>query len=286
MIALAVGQIIIEAAVLCLILRLIAKHEADYSFAKVAMVTGGMSLGSILIDALLSPHIGRFAILAVLAFIAFMLWTFCWTSFRKTVLVIAFFTAFHVLLATGSAILHEKMNEAVERQMPVTKQDFEDARKFLEDSVGVNLPVAAPVRPPAVSAPAPAAPVPAITSAPPAQAQAARPAPQPAKVNAGAAAKAAVKAKAKPPSGPAATSAAPDAAAAEAARWAEARKQLVVGGVVAGQDGQYVATVNGKLVEKGSVVSTAVGNKVYRWRVRAITRSGIDCDPVPDPSDP
>jgi len=95
------GDIFVNAAVLCLILYLVAKNEADYSFAKVAMVTAVIGLGSFLIQLFLLEKIGWLTIIPVFALATAMVMIFCWVRFWKTILVVVLFCLFHVGIKIG-----------------------------------------------------------------------------------------------------------------------------------------------------------------------------------------
>ncbi len=90
-----IGDVFLNAAILCVILYLVAKHEAEYSFARVAMVTTVTSLGAFLIQIFLFEMIGWFTIGLVFLLTAAMIMMFCWVRLWKTVIVVTLFCAFH-----------------------------------------------------------------------------------------------------------------------------------------------------------------------------------------------
>jgi hypothetical protein len=90
-----IRDVFLNTAVLYTILYLVAKHEADYSFARVAMVTAVTSLGAFLIQIFLFEMIGWFTIGLVFLLTAAMIMTFCWVRLWKTVIVVTLFCAFH-----------------------------------------------------------------------------------------------------------------------------------------------------------------------------------------------
>ena len=96
-----IGDVFLNAAILCAILYLVAKHEADYSFAKVAMVTAVTGLGAFLIQIFLFEMIGWYTIGLVFLLTAAMIMTFCWVRLWKTVIVVTLFCAFHVGIQIG-----------------------------------------------------------------------------------------------------------------------------------------------------------------------------------------
>jgi hypothetical protein len=96
-----IRDVFLNTAVLYTILYLVAKHEADYSFAKVAMVTAVTSLGAFLIQIFLFEMIGWFTIGLVFLLTAAMIMTFCWVRLWKTVIVVTLFCLFHVGIEIG-----------------------------------------------------------------------------------------------------------------------------------------------------------------------------------------
>lgn len=95
------GYILIEAAVLSIVLRMIAKHEADFSFAKCAMVVAPMAMLPIILYGMLHKQISyetaKYLIPAILIPIAVMMvMQFCWTPLHKTVLAVAVLYGVHV----------------------------------------------------------------------------------------------------------------------------------------------------------------------------------------------
>jgi hypothetical protein len=146
MITLMVGQVIVQAAILSLILYLVARHEADYSFSKVAMVTAGTTVGSFIIQAMLQDHIGGWSAIPVIGFIAFMLMTFCWISFWKSLIVVAVYIGVHmgfgvlVALLFASLIGGGEVVESSERD-----EAYEELAKTLEEVVPAELPEEKPL---------------------------------------------------------------------------------------------------------------------------------------------
>jgi len=269
----------------------VARHEADYSIAKVAMVVAGLTLGTFLISALAGPHIGKFTILVNLAFICFMLMTFCWITLRKSIVVVALYSCFYVAtFFAGQAIRNrisasmdtpmiEKRNEdidAIKQEMLRQQQMFAGVKPARssdlpplpatnsaalellptitgEESTGIVAVVAETAAPPARIA----API-----APP------RPPVRPVKVDP------------VVPAPVAAVVSNTPAAPIEDAIWGEARKKLKVGGAVKDKNGKWTAYVNNALVEIGDVVSARYERLTYRWRIRSISKEGVTFDPV------
>jgi len=247
------AQIFLEAGVLCLLLYLVARHEADYSFQKVAMVTAGITVGSLLLEGLLSEHIGNFTVLPVLGFVIVMLMTFCWVSFSKSIIVVVVFCCFHVGLAMGVSALQAYFQEKVAAQSPVTEEDFELAKQFLEEVGNTHA----------------------------AQAKGEAEARRKAQREAAEEGRAVAASRPREPATRRAASTPPaEPSSADAVAWAEAKAALKVGGVMGSQGGGYLAMVDGKPTEIGDTVSVRHAGKIFRWRVRKITRDGLAVDPI------
>ena len=91
-------QILIQAVILRMILILIAKHEADTSFPKAAMVAAGISVGVFVIG-IMTQKFGVFVTIpAQIAFMAMVLMTFCWISLAKSIIVVLIYSAVHFLM--------------------------------------------------------------------------------------------------------------------------------------------------------------------------------------------
>jgi len=58
--------------------------------------------------------------------------------------------------------------------------------------------------------------------------------------------------------------------------WAAAMAQLRVGGSMKLEDGREVAIVGGRMLQPGKVVAAEYRDRLYRWRLRAINKTGID----------
>jgi hypothetical protein len=131
-----IADITSNAVILCLILYLVAKHEADYSFAKVAMVTAVIGLVAFLVQTFLFDKIGWFTMAVVFVLATALVKQFCWLRWGKTILVVVLFCACHVGLKIGMAMLK---GEPVEQSGVVTKKSIDrnkykgwnDARKEL-----------------------------------------------------------------------------------------------------------------------------------------------------------
>lgn len=109
-----IGQILLQALILCGLLYLIARHEADFEFAKVAMVVAGITLGNFIIELTLIPRIGVFTPLAEIAFVVFMITKFCWVRWWKAVIVSVLFIAVQLGMAFGVALVVQKVDRSVD----------------------------------------------------------------------------------------------------------------------------------------------------------------------------
>lgn len=251
MITIMAAQIFLQAGLLCLILYVVAKHEADYSFAKVAMVTAATVAGSTLIEVLLTERIGWLAIFPVFAFVTFMLMTFCWISLGKSIVVVVLFMGVHVAVGMGIQAVERRLTARMAVTGPVSDEDYKMAQEFLLQSFG--------------GAPGETA----ATNAPGGESETATPveAPQP-----------------EDNAAPAPAAAAPGEAAAPEpvadSQWAEARALLKVGGIMSAGPRGRVALVDGQTVEEGDTVSVEHAGKVYRWRLAAINRDNLDLQPL------
>lgn len=143
-------EIFLKAFVLCGLLYLVARNEADFEFAKVAMVTAGITVGTFFIDIFLQPRIGFFSIIPSIAFVVFMIMKFCWAPFWKAILVTFLYLLFNILLAVGIILLIGKMNESAgETVTSKHDADLQEARQMVREMY--NMPAPPPPPPPADS---------------------------------------------------------------------------------------------------------------------------------------
>ena len=285
MLGFSVGKVSVEALVLCLVLYLVARHEADYDFQKLTMVVAGTMLGNFLLYAGASVYLPPIHLLWVvpllqLGFSAFMIKTFCWVTTGKALLVALICTLFHVALSLGTTLVERKLfgsatpsPAAVEqqnREMQEIKAEMMRDLAHAADPFGSNASNGASVSsrgPGATNTPASAT----VSAAPPAAVPPATPAPS--------APAAAPPAPAEPPPPTPAPVAAPAAQpAADTADWAAARKLIKIAGIT-GRPGDYVALVNQRVVKPGDLVSVHHGDRTYRWTVREINRDQVQLDP-------
>jgi hypothetical protein len=108
------ASIILQALILCGLLYLIARHEADFEFAKVAMVVAAITLGNFMIEKMLTPRIGLFSLGAEFTFVVLMIWKFCWLRWWKALVVSLLFVAVQVGMTFGLAMVVQKVDESVD----------------------------------------------------------------------------------------------------------------------------------------------------------------------------
>jgi hypothetical protein len=88
---------IISAALLCLVMWAMARHEAEINFKVVLLICFGVAILNIVLSRLL----GYWAILAVFAALAWSLQQFCSLRWSKAILV----TLVYIVVSTGLAYL-------------------------------------------------------------------------------------------------------------------------------------------------------------------------------------
>jgi hypothetical protein len=90
-----IGEIFLKALVLCGILFLVARREADFEFSKLVLVTCGITLGSFAMEAFLAPALADYmpffasatiTFLLAATFMTFMVVRFCWVRLWKGIL--------------------------------------------------------------------------------------------------------------------------------------------------------------------------------------------------------
>lgn len=217
------------------------------------MVSGAVMAGTLLIEALAAHKLGLFVIIPQIAFIAFMLMTFCWISIWKSLLVVALFSLVHVGFSFGVLAIKTRFfgpdggadpAERAERQFKELEQEMLKTMGVWPDDENAASDT---------------------SSEEPASEKAADPG--------GAIRRPRFIAAPK-------TLSAESSESDPAAAWAEARAKLNVGGVMTGAGGIRVVLINGTLYEAGDTVSTAHEDVVYRWRISAIGEDGAELQPL------
>jgi len=268
MLGFGVGKVFFDALILCLLLYVVARQEADYSFQKVAMVVAGTALGNLLILVSAREHLSPVSQVWVLplievGFSAFMIMTFCWISFWKSILVVTLFSVMHIGFGLAMGHLIRKALGSAEPAPAATVQSAPAAPEIKQESV----PVARPGKdrrgqPPARTNRAAAGNPPA--------------GPSPAAGWAGSAPSATPAARQPAGRTPAAGRGKGDSVG--PVDWEAVRQQIEISGI-GGRPGAYTALVNHRPVAPGDVVSVLYQGKTYRWTVREITEREVRLEP-------
>ena len=89
--------LIINAGILCLIMFLVAKHEAEINFGIVILIVLGVSV----LDFILTKSIGLWSVPFVFGALAWALHQFCYLRWSRAILV----TVVYVAVSVGLALL-------------------------------------------------------------------------------------------------------------------------------------------------------------------------------------
>ena len=114
------AAIIFDALILCGALYLVAKHEADYSFPKCAMVVAPIVVAPLVIAAVLAEHLPPLTVLILVPlllvpFAIYMVVKFCWVPASKAILVVAAFYIGHFALNMGIAAARREFQKPAKR---------------------------------------------------------------------------------------------------------------------------------------------------------------------------
>ena len=290
-------QVLIQAALLQLSLKLIAKHEADTTFSKSAMVTAGIIAGNFVLT-LMVAKVSLFLVWpAQIAFTAAVIMTFCWISFWKSLVVVIVFVTVQVIFALVMALIlgisvagmllsgpgkggaskldyKHPLQIQSEAQQAQAEAMMQEAEYMRQQAMQKQAQIEAEARrmemegstptPPAEPPPAqPAAP----QSTPP------EPAPtQPGPTNTLPAVQA-PQVQTRPQSQPY------QRKTTRRIDWEAARKSLRMGGIVATPDG-YLAQINGKMLKQGQTVDAQYNGHQYRWTIKSLSKTDIDLEQV------
>lgn len=126
------AAIIFDALILCGALYLLAKHEADYSFPKCAMVVAPIVVAPLVIAAVLAEHLPPLTVLILVPlllvpFAIYMVVKFCWVPASKAILVVAVFYVGHFAMNMGIAAARREFQKPVKRVEP--KQSAQTSTK-------------------------------------------------------------------------------------------------------------------------------------------------------------
>jgi hypothetical protein len=273
-----IGEIFLKALVLCGILYLIARHEADFEFRKVALVTCGITLGIFALDAFLTPSLAYYlpylvaaalTFLVAIIFVTFMVVRFCWVPLWKGIVVTIIFLVFNVGLSIAGALAMAKINQSVEKAggSVMEKNNKEALAMFQEMMEQSSSEMSRQVK--AESAEF----MPALTNA---NVEAA---PHPPAVIA---AEERVEAPPQEPVEPAPPERPLDElpAFARTPEWQAAQAKIKVSAVLVERDGSNTAIVNGEVLGIGDVLTVEVKKKLYRFKMAEITTDWVAWDPL------
>lgn len=283
-------EIFIKAFLLLILLYIVARDEADFEFRKVSMVTAGIVLGAVILDATLTRLIGLFILIPIAALIVFMVMQFCWVRFWRSLLVAIPFLILNVMISTAVTGFHQKADRAIARglQGPVSEEDMKIALSFYQDGGRTNEFIAAALarkKAPKMeesldqvllkafiagltSSRSKAAGGEKIKSLPPDAV------PTQDRINLMDAKPSRIEQKKAEPEEDAPK---PTATAAD---WREAGNKMAVKGTLIGKDGVRVAIVNDQIVREGEFIQVEHKKMVYRWRAKFIRDGGISWEPA------
>jgi hypothetical protein len=244
-----IAAILIQAGILCGLLYVFGKDEADRDFQKVAMVVAVISLINFLVEALLAPKIGLWVLLVELAVIVFFVEKFCWLPWKRATLVALLLMIVNAGMAFGMAMLIAKMDASVDTAMGGT---------VLEKQMDEGMKVAGQLAQDLSRA---------------AMADAERKG----KERSAAPPAAAVEPEASPRA-PAVTASVE--ASEEGPDWDQAREQLVVTARMSDGKGDIVAVVNERMVNRGAKVAVHSGDYRYIFKLSLLTQEDIVWEPV------
>lgn len=286
-----IGEILLKALVLCGLLYLFARHEADFEFRKVALVTCGITLGDFALEAFLTPSLAFYmptiaaaavTFLFAIVFVTFMVVRFCWVRLWKGLVVTILFMAFNVGLSMAAAYAVARINQSVEAAGgPVMEKNNKEALAMFQEMTAQSSAELArqadaesrsfaadaareqgghvPLQPPA-PAPTPAVPQPQI-AAPADEAPVEAPSPEP------------VEPPAEQPLDEL-------PAWARTPEWQAAQAKIKVSAVLVERDGKNTAIVNGEVLGIGDVLTVEVKKKLYRFKMAEITTDWVAWDPM------
>jgi hypothetical protein len=272
-----VGSVFFDALVLGGLLYLLARHEADIDFQKLAMVVAVTALGNVglrvAVDQVAPPGIQMWLQpLLEIALAAFMIMTFCWISFWKSLLVVAIFASLHVgfgfaMKAVARKVMGDEkaapsLSEKHEAEILEAKEEME---RMWRQQAGAP---PGPANAPDVAPPATPAAEPVMTPADPVTT------PAPAAEGTESALFGTPE-----PTAAATKSAGPSSPASPVDGWAEARKGLKIQGITK-QGRVFTALINQRLVRSGDVVAVTHAGKVYRWTVQEIALGDVRFEPL------
>lgn len=270
MMELMIGGIFLRALVLCGILFLVARHEADFAFSKVVLVTCGITLGSFAMEALLAPALAEYmpllAVAAVTflveaAFVTFMMVRFCWVRLWKGIAITLLFMGLRVGLNLAGAIVMAKINPSHEKAggAKIEKNKEESLQMFQEMMATSSSQMMQQTK-----------------------AEGMKPLSDPVTPNEqGAMTRPSMSSPAEPVAPPVAEPPADELPAfANTPEWQMAQAKIKVSAVLVEREGRNTAIVNGKVLGVGDVLTVEVRQKSYRFKMAEITTEWVAWDPL------
>ncbi|MFA7159397.1 MAG: hypothetical protein WC299_08855 [Kiritimatiellia bacterium] len=279
-------EVFAKAFLLLMLIYIVARDEADFDFRKITMVTAALTLGAVVLDAVLTQFIGAFTLIPIAALAAFMVMKFCWVRFWRSLLIVIPFLAINIMISSSIGSFHKKADAALTRglQGPISEEDMKIALSMYQDGARSNKLLEAMQRkPPEVQATADQIIVKKLmcmllsgktTFKKPVEFKI-KPGPPP---SGPASPAAAAPAAAVPPEQKSAHQAAEKPAGQE--EWQEAEKLIRLKGVMIGSDGVRVAMVNNQMVREGELIQVEHKKRLYRWRAGSIRENKISWEKV------
>ena len=278
-------ELFIKAFLLCILLYIVARDEADFEFRKVTMVTAGIVLGTVIIDATLTRFIGLLTLIPIAAFVVFMIMQFCWVRFWRSLLVAIPFLILNIMISTSVASFQQKADAAIARglQGPVSEEDTKEALLFLKQSFGENtFQIPQERKPPKMEESLNQILLKKLISGITSKKNLFKlagdgkmPQPAPDEVKMETWTRAQEKNEKSAGLEVNLTEIMSDSPA-----WQEAGKKISVKGCLIGKDGVRVAIVNNQIVKEGDCVQVEHKKMLYRWRASFIREKGVSWEPV------
>jgi hypothetical protein len=272
-------EVFIKAFLLLILLYIVARDEADFEFRKVTMVTAGLTLGAVILDAFLTRYIGMLTIIPIAALAVFMVMKFCWVRFWRSLLVVIPFLMLNIMISSSVSSFQKKADTAVMRglQGPISDEDMKVALSMFQDGGRSNMfLVPMQSKMPEVRESADQILVRKLMellsskfkpAASPVDARAgehAAPGPLPPPV------------KQKKPEPEPEKSIETDSPL----DWREAEKHIRLKGVMVGRDGVRVVMVNNQMIREGECLQVEYKKTLYRWRAGVIRENKVSWEPV------
>lgn len=131
-------QVAIEALVLCGLLYLIARHEADFNFGKLFVVSAVIVFVALMFEVWMKPKIGWFVLLFDAGFVLFMLTQYCWVSVPKGLIVTVIFMLVQVVFAMVFLHYKAQLDKDAEKSMALVNErqkDMIEAQAMMMDAL-------------------------------------------------------------------------------------------------------------------------------------------------------